>query len=86
MYDEIPNIDNLFETLHEEAYCPEFQETYGKIVFIADSYLKELSEYYSPNEYDESIDYRHYILIFLFRTMRIFCSILILIFYKRMNE
>ncbi len=81
MVSEIPSIKDLLYTYEDDADWSELQSIYNELTNIVLKYLVELHPFLFQNT-DFLPDNRHYILLYLFRTKRIFNSILLLLIYE----
>lgn len=81
MIDEIPSINDLLDTHEENPNWIELQSIYNELTDIVYKCLVELHPFLIQNTKFLPDD-RHYILLYLFRTKRIFNSIALLLIYE----
>ena len=86
MLDEFSNINDAFKFFRDDPELKEFGEIINEATFI----LSKLNEDFRPFAFEHEMgdipDYRHYLIIFIDRTWRIFQSILLLILHGRFCE
>jgi hypothetical protein len=81
MIDEIPNINDLLDTYEEDPDWNELISIYNELTDIVYKCFVELHPFlFQDNKFLP--DDRHYILLYLFRSKRIFNSILLLLIYE----
>jgi hypothetical protein len=78
---EIPNINDLLDSYQEDPDWNELKSIYNELTDIVYNCLVELHPFLIQNNKFLPDD-RHYILLYLFRTKRIFNSILLLLIYE----
>jgi len=83
---EVPSINNLLDIFEENPDWNELQSIFNELIDIVYNCLKELSPYIVKDTEEDIPDYRHYLLLYLFRTKRIFESILLLLIFERYAE
>jgi hypothetical protein len=81
MIGEIPNINDLLDSYEEDPDWNELKSIYNELTDIVYKCLVELHPFLIQNNKFLPDD-RHYILLYLFRTKRIFNSILLLLIYE----
>lgn len=85
MIDEIPNINDLLDIYEDDPEWNVLQSIFNKLYNIVVKCLVELTPFL-VQETKFLPDDRHYILLYLFRTKRIFESIILLLIYGRYAE
>lgn len=84
--DEFPTIGRLFEFLSDDPQWYELGQIHEKIYSIIDNLLDEMRPYLYKYQKEDIPDYRHYLFLFLYRTLRISHSINYLYIYGLINE
>lgn len=82
---EIPSINDLLDIYEDNPEWNELQDIFNELIGIVCNCLKELSKFVIKDTNFLPVD-RHYIFLFLFRTKRIFESILLLLIYESYAE
>jgi hypothetical protein len=85
MVDEIPSINDLLDIYENDPDWSELQNIYNELTNIVYKCLIELHPFLIQDTKFLPDD-RHYILLYLFRSKRIFNSILLLLIYKSYAE
>ena len=81
MIEELPNINDLLDSYEEDLDWNELKSIYNELTDIVYKCLVELHPFLIQNNQFLPDD-RHYILLYLFRTKRIFNSIILLLIYE----
>jgi hypothetical protein len=85
MIEEIPNINELIETYKDHPEWIVLQSVFNELYNILIKCLAELGPFL-VQEKNFLPDDKYYILLYLFRTKRIFISIILLLIYERYAE
>ena len=83
---ETPSINDLLDIYEDNPEWNELQDIFNEVIDIVYNCLNELSPFLIQDNKRFLPDDEHYLLLYLFRTKRIFESILLLLIYERYAE
>jgi hypothetical protein len=84
--DKFPTITDLFEFLSDDPEWHKLSQIHEEVYPIIDKLLDEFRPYLYKYQKEDIPDYRHYLFIFLYRTLRISHSINHLYIFGLINE